>query len=210
MRWESLSRVNPAPGFIAPCLPTVAARVPTGTLWIHEIKHDGYRLLLRKSAGKVRIYTRRGADWTHRFPLIVEGASQIRAQSFYMDGEGVICGDDGIAIFDELHSKANDHAVFLYAFDLLELDDIDLRPLPLEDRKRRLRALLAQKRKRIVYNDHLKGDGEAFFTHACKLGCEGIVSKRSDLPYRSGRTKSWLKIKNPNSPAVLRIEEGTF
>jgi len=67
MRWENLSRVNPAPGFIAPCLPTVAAKVPMGPLWIHEVKHDGYRLLVRKSAGKVRIYTRRGADWTHCF-----------------------------------------------------------------------------------------------------------------------------------------------
>jgi len=181
-----------------------------GPLWFHEIKHDGYRLLVRKSAGKVRIYTRRGADWTHRFPLIVEGASQVRAQSFYMDGEGVICGDDGIAIFDELHSKANDHAVFLYAFDLLELEGDDLRRSPLEDRKRRLQSLLGRKRSRIVYNDHLKSDGEAFFTHACKLGCEGIVSKRRDLSYRSGRAKGWLKIKNPNSPAVLRIEEGTF
>jgi bifunctional non-homologous end joining protein LigD len=153
-----------------------------GPLWIHEVKHDGYRLLVRKSAGTVRIYTRRGADWTHRFPLIVEGASRLHAQSFYMDGEGVVCGNDGVVIFDELHGRSNDHVVFMYAFDLLELDDVDLRPLPLEDRKRRLRALLAQKRKRIVYNDHLKGDGEAFFTHACKLGCEGIENTLSFYP----------------------------
>jgi ATP-dependent DNA ligase len=142
--------------------------------------------------------------------LIVEGAMRLHAQSFYMDGEGVVCGDDGVAVFDKLHSQANDEAVFLYAFDLLELDGVDLRPLPLEDRKRRLHALLRGKRSRIIYNEHLKGDGAAIFAHACKLGCEGIVSKRRDLPYRSGRAKSWLKIKNPKSPAMLRIEEGSF
>ena len=130
-RWENQSRVIAAPGFIEPCLPTVALRVPAGPQWVHEIKHDGYRLLVRKSAGNVRIYTRRGADWTKRFPAIVEAASKIKAASFYLDGEGVVCDADGIAAFDKLHSKANDHAVFLYAFDLLEIDGQDLTPVPI-------------------------------------------------------------------------------
>ena len=210
MRWENVTHVNPAPGFIAPCLLTVAPRVPTGALWVHEVKHDGYRLLVRKSEGRVRIYTWRGADWTKRFPLIVEGAMRLRARSFYLDGEGVICGTDGVALFDELHSRTNDHAVFLYAFDLLEHDDDDLRPLPLQDRKRRLRSLLGKRRSRIVYNDHLKGDGAAFFEHACKLGCEGIVSKRSDLPYRSGRAKSWLKIRTRTARLCCVLRRGLF
>lgn len=89
-RWSS-SKVIAAPGFIEPCLPTLAHKVPSGPLWIHEIKHDGYRLLVRKTAGKVRIYTRRGADWAHRFPAIVRTVEKLKASSLYLDGEGVIC-----------------------------------------------------------------------------------------------------------------------
>ena len=210
MRWNTQSRVIAAPGFIAPSLPTVARNVPEGPLWIYEIKHDGYRLLVRKREGQVRVYTRRGADWTHRFPLIVQAASRLKASSFYLDGEGVVCGKGGVAVFDKLHSKANDDAVFLYAFDILELDGIDLRPTPLEYRKKRLRSLLGNRRSGIVFNEHIEGDGTDIFKHAVKLGLEGIVSKRRDLAYRSGRVKSWLKIKNPKAPAALRIEEGSF
>jgi bifunctional non-homologous end joining protein LigD len=209
-RWSNPPPVSAAPGFIEPCLPTPYHVPPAGRMWIHEIKHDGYRLLVRKREGKVSIYTRRGADWTHRFPLIVDGAMRLRAISFYIDGEGVVCREDGLAVFDRLHSKANDESCFLYAFDLIELDGADMRSLPLEDRKRKLRSLVGSRRSKIVYNDHMGGDGLAIFEHACKLGCEGIVSKRRDMAYRSGRSKSWLKIKNPKSPAMLRVEEGTF
>jgi hypothetical protein len=94
------------------------------------------------------------------------------------------------------------------SLQLEHIDGVDC-DLPLENRKRRLQAPLSKKRKRIVYNNHLKGDGEAFFRHACKLGCEGIISKRRDLPYHSGRAEFWLNIKNPNSPAMLRVEEAT-
>jgi bifunctional non-homologous end joining protein LigD len=88
-------------------LSTNAAKAPAGPLWIHEIKHDGFRLLVRKRDKAVRIYTRRGADWTHRFPLIVEAARRLKATSFYLDGEGVICGKNGVAVFDKLHNRAN-------------------------------------------------------------------------------------------------------
>jgi bifunctional non-homologous end joining protein LigD len=160
-------------------------------------------------SGKVRIYTRRGADRTKRFPAIVEAGRKIKTASFYLDGEGVVCDADGIAAFDKLHSKATDHAVFLYAFDLLEIDGEDLTAVPLEERKAQLRKVLARRRAGIVYNDHLDGDGAIIFQYACWLGLEGVVSKRRDLPYRSGRAQSWLKIKNPKSPAALRIEHGT-
>ena len=210
MRWQNSSRVLPAPGFIAPCLPTDAHRVPVGPLWLHEIKHDGYRLLVRKAGDMVRIYTRRGADWTDRFPVIVDAALELKATSFYLDGEGVVCGEDGLAVFDKLHSKANDDAVFLLAFDLVEIDGEDIRQLALVERKIRLRKLLGRRKSGIVYNDHLDGDGAAIFAHACKLGMEGIVSKRRDMAYRSGRAKGWLKIKNPKSPAMLRVEDGAF
>lgn len=209
MPWN-VSRVTPAAGFIGPCLPIVAARAPAGERWIHEIKHDGYRLLVRKRDGRIRIYTRRGADWTRRFPRIVEAALELEARSLFIDGEGVVCDGRGVALFDALHSKANDDCCFLYAFDLIELDGADLRRDPLEARKLALRALLRRRRHGIVYNDHIEGDGNVIFTHACKLGAEGIVSKRRDLAYRSGRYAGWVKVKNPKAPAMLRVEEGTF
>ena len=102
--WIS-SRVTAAPGFIEPCLPTVAARAPGGDLWLHEIKHDGYRLMVRRNRDVVCIYTRRGADWTKRFTAIVYAARQIKATSFHIDGEGVVCREDGMAVFDRLHSR---------------------------------------------------------------------------------------------------------
>jgi bifunctional non-homologous end joining protein LigD len=100
--------------------------------------------------------------------------------------------------------------VFLYAFDLLEIDGVDLRKSPLELRKNLLRNLLNRRKSGIVYNEHIEGDGATIFQHACRMGLEGVVSKRRDLPYRSGRAKTWLKIKNPKSPAMLRVEEGTL
>jgi ATP-dependent DNA ligase len=143
-------------------------------------------------------------------PRDSRGGQQDQSRIVYLDGEGVVCGADGVALFDKLHSKANDDAAFLYAFDLLEIDGEDLRPVPLELRKVRLRKVLSRRTAGIVYNEHMAGDGAVIFQHACRLGLEGVVSKRRDLPYRSGRVKSWLKIKNPKSPGALRIEEGTF
>jgi bifunctional non-homologous end joining protein LigD len=134
VRWHNSSRVSPAPGFIEPCLPTVAARAPTGDRWLHEIKHDGYRLMVRRHGDAIRIYTRRGADWTARFPAIVYAARKLKAFSFHLDGEGVVCREDGLAVFDRLHSKGYDEACFHYAFDLIELDGQDLRPLALVER----------------------------------------------------------------------------
>jgi bifunctional non-homologous end joining protein LigD len=115
-----------------------------------------------------------------------------------------------LAIFDKLHSQANNDAVFLYAFDLLELDGIDWRDEPLEARKTVLAALLSRARAGLRFNAHLFEDGAIVFCHACKLGAEGIVSKRRDVFYRSGRSKSWLKTKNPASPAVHRVETGAW
>ena len=144
MMWHSYpSKAKVLPGFIEPCLPTPAARAPTGADWVHEIKHDGYRLMVRRSGDRVRIYTRRGADWTHRFPRIVEGTRKLRVSSVLLDGEGVICDDNGLAIFDRLHSKADDESVFLYAFDLLELNGDDCRRLQLGKRKSQLQPACA-------------------------------------------------------------------
>jgi bifunctional non-homologous end joining protein LigD len=166
--------------------------------------------MVRKSGDRVRIYTRGGADWTGRYPLIVEAARALNVKSALMDGEGVICGPDGVANFDRLHAKVFDHEAVLYAFDLLEHDGDDLRPLPLSDRKLRLQRLLDRKDHRIVFNEHIAAAGAVVFDHACRMGLEGIVAKRLDLPYRSGKAKCWVKVKNPKSPAMLRIEDGTW
>jgi bifunctional non-homologous end joining protein LigD len=203
----------PAPlplGFIPPCLPTWSRRVPEGPAWLHEIKHDGYRLMVRRQAARVRLFTRNGYDWSHRFPAIVEAAGSLRVQSVALDGEAVVCGGDGVSDFDKLHSQGWDAHVFLYAFDIIELNGDDLRQEPLEQRKSELEKLLARVRFGIQIVEHIELDGATVFEHACKLGLEGIVSKRRDFPYRSGRSKSWIKVKNPKSPAMLRVFDGTW
>jgi ATP-dependent DNA ligase len=196
------------PGFIEPCIPTAVAKPPVGPQWIHEIKHDGYRLIARKRDGRVRLFTRRGFDWTERYPRISEAVAALPTASAVVDGEAVCCDEAGVAVFDKLHSRAHDDQVFLYAFDLLlELDGEDWRLRPLEQRKARLEKLLAKAPPGIRYSEHLEGDAAAIFEHACKLGCEGIVSKHREHPYRSGPSKAWLKIKNPNAPGVLRFKD---
>ena len=191
MRWLSDDIfVRSAPGFIEPCLPTPSLRVPTSPGWLFEIKHDGYRLMVRKTGDAVRIYTRRGADWTKRFPRIVSSVRKLQAETVLLDGEGVICDDNGLAIFDKLHSKLNDERVLLYTFDLLELNGDDCRRVPLDERKSRLRKLLRKRADGILYNDHIESDGQLVFEHACQFGCEGIVAKRADSLYRSGRSKA--------------------
>jgi bifunctional non-homologous end joining protein LigD len=147
-------------GFIEPCLPTKAARPPFGPLWVHEIKHDGYRLMVRRDGSRVRCFTRGGHDWADRFPAIVDAASRIKAQSFLIDGEAVIARDDGTTDFHALRSKRRGHEAVLFAFDLIEHDGDDLRDLPLIERKRRLAKLLGRaKRRAILFNEHVTGDG---------------------------------------------------
>ena len=119
------------PGFVPQCLPTKAARPPTGELWLHEIKHDGFRIIARKDGG-VRLYSRAGNDLTDRFPLIVEALVGLRPRSVILDGEAVACDDSGVSSFDRLRHRHHDASVFLYAFDLIELNGEDLRREPLE------------------------------------------------------------------------------
>jgi len=194
-------------GFVEPCRPSKAVRPPSGPLWIHEIKHDGFRLMVRREGSRVRCFTRGGHDWADRFPAIVEAASRLRTQSFLIDGEAVICGDDGLSDFNALRSRRRDREAVLFAFDLIEHEGDDLRELPLIDRKRRLAKLLGKANHAIRFNEHLAHDGATVFDHACRMGLEGIVSKRLDAPYRSGPSKTWLKSKNPLSEAVRRERE---
>jgi bifunctional non-homologous end joining protein LigD len=134
----------------------------------------------------------------------------LRASSATIDGEAVCCDANGLSVFEELHSRRSDDRALLQAFDLLELDGEDFRPLPLYARKARLETLLAAARAGIQYNEHVEGDGQLIFEHACKLGLEGIVSKHREHPYRSGRSKTWLKVKNPAAPGVMRFERGAL
>ena len=130
-------------GFIEPCLPSKVARPPSGPLWVHEIKHDGYRLIMRRDGARVRCFTRNGHDWADRFPAIVDAALRINATSFLIDGEAVIARDDGTPDFHALRSRRRSHEAVLYAFDLIEHDGDDLCSLSLLQRKRRLARLLA-------------------------------------------------------------------
>src|SRR3954447_8890143 len=123
-------------GFIAPCLPTSAPQPPSGALWLHEIKHDGFRVIARKVGKRVRLYSRPGNDLTYRFPLIVDALAGLRSQSCIIDGEAVACRNDGIADFDRIRYRRHDRGVFLFAFDLIELDGDDLRRDPLAVRGR--------------------------------------------------------------------------
>jgi bifunctional non-homologous end joining protein LigD len=202
-----LARSLPA-GFIAPCLPMTAPRPPSGPLWLHEVKHDGFRIIARKDGLRVRLYSRQGNDLTNRFPLIVEAMA--RLPSCTLDGEGVACDDSGVASFNLLlHRKRDDHA-FLFAFDLIELDGEDLRRQSLEQRKFKLHRLLAHAAPGLVFNDWIDGsevDAATVFEHARSLGLEGIVSKRKGSRYVSGRSPYWLKMKNPASEAARREAE---
>jgi bifunctional non-homologous end joining protein LigD len=191
--------------FIEPCLPSKVDRPPSGPLWVHEIKHDGYRLMVRRDGARVRCFTRNGHDWADRFPAIVDAALRIKAQSFLIDGEAVIFRDDQTPDFQALRSQRRGSEVVLVAFDLLEQSGTDLRDLPLIERKRQLIKLVGRARwHSIQYSAHLKGNGASVLHHACRLGMEGIVSKRTDAPYRSGPSKVWLKSENLASEAARR------
>jgi bifunctional non-homologous end joining protein LigD len=180
-----IAEAMPLPGFIPPCLPTKAKHPPSGGAWVHAIKHDGFRIIARKDGSRVRLFTRNGHDFSHRFALIADAVARLRSRSVIIDGEAVACGEDGVPRFDRIRYRRHDASVFLYAFDLIELNGDDLRLC-----------------------EHLEhGDGAIVFAHACKMGLEGIVSKRRHSPYRSGRSPDWLKSKNPACEAVRREAE---
>jgi bifunctional non-homologous end joining protein LigD len=166
-------------GFILPALLTHEGRsAAVGPLWLHEIKHDGFRIIARKDGHRVRLYSRPGNDLTPRFPLIVEAVSRLRARSIIIDGESVACDDNGIPNFNRLRYCHHDDSVLLCAFDLIELNGDDLRREPLVTRKATLASVVAKASPGILLNEHFEHDGPTVFAHACKLCLEGIVSKR--------------------------------
>src|SRR3954468_4353090 len=149
------SRTRSAPaGFIDPCLPSPADKPPSGANWIHEIKHDGSRLLARRDPVGIRLLTRRGNDWANRFPLVVEAVNHLKVRSCLIDGEVVCCNDRGLAVFATLRRRQHEATAFLYAFDLLELNGSDMRREPIEVRKATLASLL-RKARHGVRHEHL-------------------------------------------------------
>jgi bifunctional non-homologous end joining protein LigD len=202
-------RTRPGSGFVEPCLPSSAKAPPSGPGWLHEIKHDGFRIIARRDGAGVRLFTRRGHDLAARFPLAAAAIAALPAHSFLIDGEAIVTDDDGLAVFDLVRRQRNGGAAVLCAFDLIELEGEDLRRATIEHRKQKLALLIRGPRPGIVLNEHYEGDGDRAipFEHACAFGCEGIVSKRLGSTYRSGRSPHWVKVKNPKAPAVRREAE---
>jgi bifunctional non-homologous end joining protein LigD len=189
-------------------LPTKANKVPIGPDWLHEIKYDGYRMMVIREQNRVRLISRGGHDWAKRFPLAVEAALKLRPKQFVIDGEVVVLDKDGISDFDALASRKHDKQAQLYAFDMLAGDGEDLRPLPLSLRKRNLARLLRRRVDGIFVAEYDTGEMRYdLFGAACDMGLEGIVSKRLDRAYDAGKCAHWIKVKNPAHPAYSRVRE---
>jgi len=193
----------PFPGFVSPCLATLCERAPDGDNWLHEIKFDGYRLMAMIEKGHVRLMTRSGLDWTERFPALAAAFAAFPVAAAVVDGEAVVEDRTGVSSFsalqEALSTRKSTAEIVFYAFDLLYLDGYDLRGASLEARKDALAPLIeAAGAQALRYSDHVVGHGPAMVENACRLGLEGIVSKRIDAPYRSGRHGAWLKTKCTN------------
>ena len=183
----------PYPGFIEPELATSVDRVPSGAKWIHEIKFDGYRVQVHLRDSVVKVFTRRGNDWTNRFRKIASDAWHVNAGSAIIDGEVVVPAANGTTDFSVLQNelKGRSAKIVMVAFDLLYLNGRDLRGLPLHERKVVLKKIIADTD--VQFSESFEVDGREMYKHACKTGLEGVVSKLRDSRYRSGRTNDWAK-----------------
>jgi len=167
------------------CIPIRGTQVPAGPEWYHEIKYDGFRLLVQRDGDRVRLITRGGYDWTKRYPWIAEAALKNRHKQFVVDGEAVVLGVDGYSDFNAMYSGKHNEEVQLCAFDVLAMDGDDLRDLPLSMRKANLQRLLARRPDGIFLSDFEQGEiGPDLFRAACRMGLEGLVSKRRDRQYQ--------------------------
>jgi bifunctional non-homologous end joining protein LigD len=184
----------PFPGFIAPALATKIEKVPSGARWVHEIKFDGYRVQLHIANDDIKVFTRRGNDWTKRFRKVAADAYLINAGSAIIDGEVVVPAVDGTTDFSVLQNelKGKSTKIVMVAFDLLYLNGHDLRKLPLLERKATLQKLIAKTA--IQFSESFELDGPKMFKHACKTGLEGVVSKVRDSRYQSDRGNDWVKV----------------
>jgi bifunctional non-homologous end joining protein LigD len=189
----------------APQLALLVKTAPSGDEWVHEIKFDGYRIGCVVKKGRITLYSRNGKDWTAAFPEIVTAVSKLGLSDALFDGEVASVLPDGRTSFQSLQNAGGDTprgTIAYFVFDLLRLEGERLDALPLEARKERLRKVIGRRTTgRLRYSAHVEGQGDAFFKQACRIGLEGIISKRRDLPHRPGRHGGWVKTK-----CVLRQE----
>jgi bifunctional non-homologous end joining protein LigD len=182
-----------------PQLATLVREPPSGEEWLHEIKYDGYRIGARIRGGRIALYSRNGKDWTAAFPEIVAALDAMRLDDALFDGEAAMVLPDGRTSFQALQNAASSgsrRSLAYFVFDLLRADGKRIEQLPLEERKARLRAIVGKRKTGVIrYSEHVTGSGDAFFNQACRIGLEGIISKRRDAPYRHGRHPDWLKTK---------------
>ncbi len=201
------------PDYIEPCDPMLRERPPTGAGWLYEIKADGYRAQLQVHHRETTVFSRTGLDWTEQFSSIATAAPALNASSAVIDGEAVVYGTKGLPDFQQLRRELGSRKserVRYHAFDLMYLDGYDLRSSPYIERKRLLARLLEGAPDTFAYVEHIEADGEQVFRNACELGLEGLVAKRADAPYRSGRQESWIKLKCKKSetlPIVAFVEK---
>ena len=197
--WPKGAKRGRMPGFVEPQLATLKAAPPKGAAWLHEIKFDGYRIQARLDHGELALLTRSGLDWTEKFGKgLGEALRALPAEAALIDGEIVVERGNGVSDFSalqkDLSEDRSDRFVY-YAFDLLHLDGHELRQAGLKDRKAKLQALLKDADPRLRYSAHFDEAGGLVLDHACRLSLEGVVSKRADGKYRSGRNGQWIKSK---------------
>jgi bifunctional non-homologous end joining protein LigD len=189
------------PRFIEPQLATLVSQPPSGDNWVHEIKYDGYRALCRISNGAVKLLTRSNNDWTKKFQSIADQMADLPIANAILDGEITSSEMSGATSFEALQQALSNNAqdrLHYYLFDALYLHGVDLRRRTLLERKEALRAVIPGKHPHLHFSEHFKGTGNDILAQACRIGLEGIISKRADAIYRSGRTEAWLKEKCTN------------
>ena len=198
-RSEPPGKPAPLPKKTSPQLPSPVDAPPEGPGWIHEIKFDGYRTLIRKDGEKVRFQTRQGLDWTERYEALIPAVQALDCETALLDGEIAVQDARGATSLEQLQgalSENRGHDLLFYAFDLLHVGGRDLTALPLIERKDLLRRLVPfEETSRIQFSDHVEGSGIALFQQVCRIGLEGVVSKKKDATYRQERTTSWVKAK---------------
>ena len=182
--------------FIPPQLATLRDEPPAGDDWLHELKYDGYRIQALIDSGGARLVTRNGKDWTQRYPAAADALADLDVNSAVIDGELVALDSDGRSNFSQLQNVSQGGvALIYYAFDLLHHDGEKITDLPLIERKQRLHAVIAGAGDPVRYSDHIRGEGERVIENACAMQLEGIISKKANATYRSGRSRSWIKSK---------------
>lgn len=203
---------DPMPERIEPCLALASATPPSGSNWAYEVKWDGYRLAIHVGPDrKVRVFTKGGFDWTDRFPNLAKAAAALKVESCILDGEAVVLDEQGRSDFQALQAavprsgRGGGQPIHFYAFDLMYLDGRDYRPKPLAERRRALASIIPRKPSPILFSEHVIADGSVFFRLACEMELEGVIAKKLNAPYRSGRGGEWLKIKCVQSETFVVV-----